>query len=74
MPDWKSPKRSRNPDTLKKFRLENLNEPCSVCEQRPGVHVHHRVFRSQGGSDLPENLDWLCSVCHHAAHGIREVI
>lgn len=42
-----------------------------MCEARPGVHVHHRVFRSQGGSDIPENLQWLCHVCHDSVHGIR---
>ena len=32
------------------------------------LHVHHVVFRSQGGSDSPENLVVLCSSCHDALH------
>ena len=32
------------------------------------LHVHHVVFRSQGGSDAPDNLIVLCSSCHDALH------
>lgn len=32
---------------------------------------HHKVFRSQGGSDLKTNLVLLCVVCHKASHGIK---
>ena len=34
----------------------------------PKLHVHHKVFRSQGGSDSPENLITLCETCHDALH------
>lgn len=74
MPDWKPTKRIRDPDLIRRFRLEHQNEPCERCELRPGIHAHHKKFRSQLGDDTPENLSWLCSVCHSAAHGIREVI
>ena len=74
MEDPKPKKRLRNQANLEKFRLAHSNEPCSHCELRPGVHVHHRVFRSQGGDDIPENLQWLCHVCHDAAHGIRSFL
>ena len=70
-PDWKPEKRLRNPDVLRKFRLEHLGEPCFRCEQRMGVHVHHTTFRSQGGSDTEDNLEMLCIICHDAAHGVR---
>jgi hypothetical protein len=32
------------------------------------LHVHHRVFRSQGGSDSPSNLITLCETCHTDLH------
>ena len=32
------------------------------------LHVHHIVFRSQGGSDAPSNLTTLCETCHNALH------
>jgi 5-methylcytosine-specific restriction endonuclease McrA len=69
--DPRPPQRIKDPDTVKRFRLEHLGEPCEYCERRPGTDPHHRVFRSQGGNDEPANLMWLCRVCHDAAHGIR---
>lgn len=72
MRDPKPPKRVRDPDALRRFRLAHLNEPCDDCEMRPGVHVHHIVFRSQGGSDNdPSLLAWLCRACHDRRHGIE---
>ena len=53
---------------LRRFRLERVGEPCELCELRPGSEVHHRVFRSQGGSDVEENLVFVCSDCHRGIH------
>ena len=33
------------------------------------LHVHHKVYRSNGGSDAPANLTALCETCHEALHG-----
>lgn len=71
--DPRPPKRVVDIDALRRFRLEHLGEPCEVCELRPGAHVHHKVFRSQGGNDEPDNLAWLCHICHSGAHGVRVV-
>jgi 5-methylcytosine-specific restriction endonuclease McrA len=70
MSDPRPPKRIKDTDALRRFRLANQGEPCFDCELRPGVHVHHIVFRSQSGNDEPENLAWLCQICHDARHGI----
>ena len=32
------------------------------------LHVHHIVFRSNGGTDTPSNLVTLCSKCHDDLH------
>jgi hypothetical protein len=32
------------------------------------LHVHHKVFRSQGGTDAPSNLITLCETCHNDLH------
>lgn len=32
------------------------------------LHVHHRIFRSNGGSNEPGNLTTLCETCHDALH------
>jgi 5-methylcytosine-specific restriction endonuclease McrA len=69
--DFKIGTRIRNPDLLRKFRLEHVNELCWDCDMRPGIHIHHRIHRSQGGGDVPENLVWLCGRCHDEAHNIR---
>jgi 5-methylcytosine-specific restriction endonuclease McrA len=71
MSDPKPPKRVRDPEALKRFRLEHANEPCDMCEMRVGVDSHHRVYRSRGGSDVPENLVWLCRPCHDDIHAGR---
>jgi 5-methylcytosine-specific restriction endonuclease McrA len=68
--DPRPPKRVRDVNVLKAFRLEMAGEPCSDCELRPGVHVHHIRFRSHSGDDSRENLAWLCLTCHQARHGI----
>lgn len=68
--DPRPPKRIKNTDAMKAFRLSMIGEPCQDCELRPGVHVHHVVFRSQGGNDTAGNFAWLCRPCHDLRHGI----
>jgi hypothetical protein len=70
-PDPRPPKRVVDPEALRRFRLENLGEPCHVCERRPGVDPHHVIFRSGGGGDVPDNLLWLCRPCHDDLHAGR---
>jgi 5-methylcytosine-specific restriction endonuclease McrA len=70
-PDPKPPKRIRDTEVLRRFRLENLGLPCEVCELRPGSQVHHKVFRSQGGNDEAGNLLWVCHLCHDDIHAGR---
>lgn len=70
-PDPKPRKRIRDPVIFRELHLRYLGEPCWRCEQRPGTQLHHRVLRSQGGDDVPENLEWLCSVCHMDIHDGR---
>ncbi len=42
---------------------------CKACKKKTGqMHVHHVVWRSDGGSDTPENLITLCEKCHLKAH------
>jgi len=69
--DPKPSPRIKDPDALRRFRLEHAGEPCQMCELRPGSAVHHEKFRSQSGDDIESNFRWLCVVCHHARHGVR---
>ena len=47
------------------------NYTCQHCKGKKKdsrINVHHIVFRSQNGSDEPENLITLCKTCHDALH------
>jgi 5-methylcytosine-specific restriction endonuclease McrA len=66
--DPKPPARIRDPELLARFRFERLGEPCEMCERRPGTEAHHAHYRSRGGSDVYENLIWLCRPCHDSIH------
>lgn len=43
-------------------------DQCSHCGSTADLHVHHRVRRSQCGSNKPCNLITLCARCHHWVH------
>ena len=47
---------------------------CRCCGRRDGLHVHHIVYRSQGGLDVMENLIALCHQCHDKVHNHLTVI
>ncbi len=38
------------------------------CEHTMALHVHHRLRRSQGGSDCDANLRVLCAEHHQSVH------
>ena len=47
------------------------NYTCQHCKGKKKdsrINVHHIVFRSNGGSDEPDNLIILCKTCHDALH------
>lgn len=41
---------------------------CAICGSTQSVHIHHIVFRSQGGDDVDANLCGLCIVHHDEIH------
>lgn len=43
----------------------------TVESAREGLEFHHKVFRSQGGTDDESNLALACADCHHQQHGIK---
>ena len=60
--------------TIGKKRAEQIfkkqNFTCQFClSQHPpeghALHVHHRVFVSQGGKDDEDNMATCCWKCHH---------
>jgi hypothetical protein len=41
---------------------------CAICGGTRELHVHHIVFRSQGGDDVDGNLCGLCRTHHDQIH------
>ena len=81
MPECPKPKRipkpgppKRKKDIPKASRDAVRERSGGLCEvrlpgcQRIGHHLHHKKFRSAGGSHSPENLISVCNFCHEAIH------
>ena len=53
----------------KAFVLNRDKYTCQYCKTKQGtLEVHHIIFRSNGGSDEPDNLITLCRHCHRELH------
>ena len=44
------------------------NPKCKCKEKKPKLEVHHKIFKSNGGSDDEKNLITLCKSCHDGVH------
>ncbi len=53
-------------------RVRTLRNGMSFRCTNPAVHVHHRVRRSQGGTNDLSNLVHLCHRCHEWVHANPE--
>jgi 5-methylcytosine-specific restriction endonuclease McrA len=54
---------------LKAFILDRDGHACQKCKsKKTKLHVHHIKFRSNGGTDTPDNLITLCESCHKKLH------
>lgn len=54
---------------VKTYVLHRDNYQCQKCKTKKGkLHVHHIVFRSNGGNNSPSNLITLCKSCHNKLH------
>jgi 5-methylcytosine-specific restriction endonuclease McrA len=54
---------------VKAYVLHRDGYQCQKCKTRKGkLHVHHVVFRSNGGTNTPDNLITLCESCHEKLH------
>lgn len=55
----------------KAYVLSRDEHTCQYCKGKTKdnrLHVHHIVFRSNGGSDEQDNLITLCKMCHNNLH------
>jgi hypothetical protein len=58
---------------VKQFVLHRDKYTCQECHaKKTSFHVHHIVFRRNGGTDSPDNLITLCSSCHSSLHAQDE--
>lgn len=56
-------------ENVKQYVLTRDKRTCQHCgKQNTRLEVHHIKFRSQGGTDRPDNLITLCSKCHKDLH------
>jgi hypothetical protein len=56
---------------VKAYVLARDNYTCQHCKGKskdPKLHCHHVIFRSNNGTDTPENLITLCNTCHDNLH------
>ncbi len=61
----------------KAFVLDRDSYKCQHCKGKSKdkrLEVHHIIFRSNNGSDEPENLITLCKTCHDMVHDGKIVI
>ena len=59
----------------KAYILYRDNYQCQKCKtHNVKLHVHHIIFRSNGGTNSPENLITLCKNCHDRLHNDEFVI
>ena len=67
----KTPRVVLDPQSYKELHREVLERDgwrCQSCGTMANLEVHHRKFRSKGGSDIEENLVTLCAACHETIH------
>ena len=61
----------------KAFVLDRDSYKCQHCKGKSKdkrLEVHHIIFRSDNGSDEPENLITLCKTCHDMVHDGKIII
>lgn len=66
-----APCRNEGPDHAFWHILVRDDFACQLCGTRRNLQVHHVCFRSQGGTDSPDNLVTVCQGCHAAIHAGR---
>jgi len=65
-------KRSSGTDQKTRRRVRDRDQTCRFCGTYKDLHVHHIVYRSQGGSDDPTNLITLCAEHHAVVHSDKK--
>jgi 5-methylcytosine-specific restriction endonuclease McrA len=59
---------------VKAYVLDRDKYSCQKCKSKTKnqhLHVHHIIFKSNGGTDSPDNLVTLCESCHKKIHLLK---
>lgn len=56
---------------VRRIVMERSGGLCELCQQRRIAHIHHCIFRSQGGGSELSNALGLCLPCHTVVHSSR---
>ena len=48
--------------------LDEYEGRCARCRRVAQLHIHHRRYRSHGGTHQTQNLEPLCWECHRLVH------
>lgn len=67
----RKPKASDIPDELRK-KVKGRDGSCRFCGANYGLHLHHVVYRSQGGKHEESNLILLCNEHHALVHSNKK--
>jgi len=59
-------------ESLRQQVLRRDGWRCQSCGTMSNLEIHHRLFRSQSGEDLEDNLITLCVSCHEGVHLRRD--
>ena len=51
--------------------LRQYNGRCARCRSSRRLQIHHRRYRSHGGTHRIENLEPVCRDCHHLIHRLE---
>jgi len=55
-------------DSVKEYVKHRDSNKCVICGSTSNLEVHHVVPRSEGGTDIPDNLVTLYHSCHMKVH------
>jgi hypothetical protein len=71
--DWEIRRLERESRKLEVFN--RAKGSCEACGMKLSIyippvlaHIHHKIFKSRGGNDSLDNLEFLCPYCHMQRH------
>ena len=53
---------------LRRKALDHADDRCQTCNSNKTLHVHHRVYPKELGTEKLNDLTVLCNKCHYLFH------